>query len=261
MTYAGGSIHAGSRDLAHATAPRSLLRRFSIRHPSCSGMTFSGSSTDSSSNNARRNRLPCFRETDRRYALTSLSCMTSSTVTRGISSASDTGSDPFGITPTPDSPREPKVATAICDGEKGRIKAFLVNNHEHGDGTATLVVSSPSANEVFRLPSASPEALMAGPEDGPPAAYLRAVHQSRKAGLAGPSFCLPQIPGGAASQAVRNFPRLPFGLGVTSPRGLRKRVKSPVSHPPLAKVAVNDLGHVVFSKSAGTRLAPLGVFQ
>lgn len=57
------------------------------------------------------------------------------------------------------------------------------------------------------------------------------------------------ISGGAASQAVRNFPRLPFGLGVTSPRGLRKRIKSPIHHLPCREIHGDDLGHVVVLKS------------
>lgn len=71
---------------------------------------------------------------------------------------------------------------------------------------------------------------------------------TEKAGLAGPSLLF-AIPGGAASQAVRNPFRLPEGLGFTSPSRLRKRIKSPVDNPPVCKTDGYDLGHVVVLKS------------
>lgn len=91
MTYAGGSIHTGSRDRAHAMAPRSFLRSVSMNSRCFNGMMLSPSSSASSSNRARKKRLPCFREIERRCARTSLSCITNSTVTRGSSSAVDGG--------------------------------------------------------------------------------------------------------------------------------------------------------------------------
>lgn len=278
MTYAGGNIHAGSRDLAHATAPRSFLRRASITSRCFMGTTLSWSSSAGSSNRQRRNRLPCFRGTERRYAFTNFSCMTSSTVTRGSSSADD-----GGITTSPFTDATPTIRALPGDEfinrrNKGGRKAEcnncnICNVHERTQELAVVRRSSAVAEAfrvgqpTYRTQSALRMGKTVGPARGrcPPASSpCRAAPHAGKAGLAGPSLlnlrghCLPQ-------SLFRQLQRRPAHVWLIHREehvplsGFQKLSTS--DDRPVAKQHGYQLAHRFVSKPERTTSARPDVFQ
>lgn len=120
MTYAGGKtypspiIHAGSLSRVHASAQRRFAARICANSALRSGITLSLSDFACLANTALKNRFRCFGGIVSRYAPTSISMVSNSTVTRGISSARDGGNSDSDTTITPNSHALPGAEIINC---------------------------------------------------------------------------------------------------------------------------------------------------
>lgn len=235
VNYGLSIIHAGNRARVQANAPCLFRCCNSISARSWSGMTFLpiANACACRRNTAFRNRRRCFSPHVSRYAPTSISMASSSTVTRGISSGFDGGSSSTCASPNATrTPRCNHIGTRNGYTRKTCGGQFVLNADQR--------------------PACPPAECAAGPLAVPPSGQRAIPPHGRTAGLKPAASLCPSILGRTASQAGGNLFRLPEGLGAATPGRLRKRIKSPIKHPALAKVGGDDLGHSsVVLKSPG----------